>query len=93
MSFLSTTFVAALRNRIRRQPLAVAGVVLLAGFVVCGLCAHWAAPDGWGAVSTPGRLNRWTIEIVARSDPQEQDDEWQTHDTGQQKEPYPADFL
>jgi hypothetical protein len=52
MYFLSATFVASLRKRIRRQPLAVTGVVLLAGFVLCGLSAPWTG-DGSGAVSCP----------------------------------------
>jgi peptide/nickel transport system permease protein len=44
MSFFSATTLSALRNRIRRQPLAVAGVLLLAAFVVGGLAAPWLAP-------------------------------------------------
>jgi hypothetical protein len=53
MAFLSATLVGTLRKLMRRQPLALAGEVLLAGFVLCGLSAPWLAPDGWGAVSSP----------------------------------------
>jgi peptide/nickel transport system permease protein len=41
MSFPAT---GALRKRIRHQPLAVIGVILLLAFVLCGLGAPWLAP-------------------------------------------------
>jgi len=49
-------FFSALRNRIRRQPLAVIGVVLLAAFVVAGLTAPWLAPDSPSAIDLMHRL-------------------------------------
>jgi peptide/nickel transport system permease protein len=47
---------AALRNRIRRQPLAVAGVLLLATFVLGGLAAPWLAPANPSAIDLLHRL-------------------------------------
>jgi peptide/nickel transport system permease protein len=56
MSFLSANMSSTLRNRIRRQPLAVAGVVLLATFVLCGLAAPWLAPHNPAAIDLVHRL-------------------------------------
>jgi peptide/nickel transport system permease protein len=42
--------------RARRQPLAVAGVVLLAVFIVCGLGAPWIAPYNPAAIDLLHRL-------------------------------------
>lgn len=42
--------------RVRRQPLAAAGVVLLAGFVACGLAAPWLAPYNPAAIDLMHRL-------------------------------------
>jgi peptide/nickel transport system permease protein len=56
MSFFFASARAALHNRIRRQPLAVAGVLLLALFVVCGAAAPWLAPDNPAAIDLPHRL-------------------------------------
>lgn len=47
---------AQVRVRIRRQPLAVMGVVLLTGFVVCGLAAPWLAPYNPSAINLLHRL-------------------------------------
>jgi peptide/nickel transport system permease protein len=49
-SFLSV------RNRMRRQPLAVVGVLLLTIFVVGGLAAPWIAPQNPAAIDLPHRL-------------------------------------
>lgn len=49
-------FFAALRKRMRRQPLAVAGVVLLAAFVVGGVAAPWLAPRSPAAIDLMHRL-------------------------------------
>jgi peptide/nickel transport system permease protein len=43
-------------RRARRQPLAAAGVVLLAGFVICGLAAPWLAPYNPAAIDLLHRL-------------------------------------
>jgi peptide/nickel transport system permease protein len=56
MSFSAATTLSALRNRIRRQPLAVAGVLLLTLFIVCGLAAPWLAPANPAAIDLPHRL-------------------------------------
>jgi peptide/nickel transport system permease protein len=55
MSFFSVNS-HNLRNRLRRQPLAVAGVVLLAGFVLSGLSAPWLAPRNPSAIDLVHRL-------------------------------------
>ena len=44
------------RLRLRRQPLAVVGVVLLAIFVVCGLTAPWIAPYSPASIDLIHRL-------------------------------------
>ena len=44
------------RVRIRRQPLAVIGVALLTGFVVCGIAAPWLAPYDPSAINLLHRL-------------------------------------
>jgi peptide/nickel transport system permease protein len=56
MSFFSATIPGALGNRIRRQPLAVAGVLLLTGFVLCGLTAPRLAPYNPAAIDLVHRL-------------------------------------
>jgi len=56
MSFLATSALRSLGKRIRRQPLAVVGVLLLAGFVLCGLAAPWAAPSNPAAIDLLHRL-------------------------------------
>ena len=45
------------RLRLRRQPLAVVGVVLLAVFVVCGLTAPWIAPYNPASIDLIHRLD------------------------------------
>ncbi len=56
MSFLTSVALRSLRNRLRRQPLAVAGIVLLTCFVVCGLTAPWLAPFNPSAIDLLHRL-------------------------------------
>src|ERR1019366_2668530 len=46
----------ATRNRVRRQPLALVGVLLLAAFVVGGLTAPWLAPRSPAAIDLAHRL-------------------------------------
>lgn len=53
MSFPSA---GAVRKRIRRQPLAAIGVVLLLGFILCGLGAPWIAPYNPTAIHLTERL-------------------------------------
>src|ERR1035437_7097755 len=47
---------AATRNRVRRQPLALVGVLLLAAFVLGGLTAPWLAPRSPAAIDLAHRL-------------------------------------
>jgi len=49
-------FTASFRRRICRQPLAVAGVLLLAAFVLGGLSASWLAPANPSAIDLLHRL-------------------------------------
>jgi peptide/nickel transport system permease protein len=58
--FAVGTFRAAIcrcLSRARRQPLAAAGVVLLAGFVLCGMAAPWIAPQDPAAINLLHRLD------------------------------------
>ena len=43
-------------TRIARQPLAALGLLLLAGFVVCAVCAPWLAPQDPARIDLTGRL-------------------------------------
>jgi peptide/nickel transport system permease protein len=56
MPFFSAKTLSALRNLLRRQPLAVAGVLLLVAFVLGGLGAPWIAPDNPAAIDLTHRL-------------------------------------
>ncbi len=49
-------FLDSFRNRVRRQPLAVVGAVLLASFVVAGLTAPWLAPHNPASIDLLNRL-------------------------------------
>ncbi|MGB0065888.1 MAG: ABC transporter permease [Terracidiphilus sp.] len=51
-----TTIFGRLRFHLERQPLAVAGVVLLSVFVVCGLAAPWLAPYNPASIDLIHRL-------------------------------------
>ena len=59
---------SALRNRLRRQPLAVAGVLLLAAFVLGGLSAPWLAPANPSAIDLLHRLEGPSIAHWAGTD-------------------------
>jgi peptide/nickel transport system permease protein len=56
MSFTAASTFSALQHRARRQPLAVAGVLLLATFVVAGLAAPWLAPHNPASIDLLHRL-------------------------------------
>ena len=56
MPFFAASTLHALRSRARRQPLAVAGVFLLAVFVIGGLAAPWLAPHNPAAIDLLHRL-------------------------------------
>ena len=56
MFVLSATSMQAVRRRVRSQPLAVIGVILLAAFVVCGLTAPLIAPYNPAAIDLVHRL-------------------------------------
>ncbi len=56
MPFFADRALAALGRRLRRQPLAVAGALLLAVFVVGGLGAPWLAPSNPAAIDLTHRL-------------------------------------
>ena len=56
------------RLRIRRQPLAVLGVVLLLAFVVCGLAAPWLAPYNPSAINLLQRLQGPSLRHWAGTD-------------------------
>jgi peptide/nickel transport system permease protein len=56
MAFSLSKVLRGARVRIRRQPLAVAGVVLLALFVACGLAAPWLAPYNPASIDLLHRL-------------------------------------
>jgi peptide/nickel transport system permease protein len=49
-------FLDSLNNRVRRQPLAIVGVVLLASFVGAGLTAPWLAPQNPANIDLLHRL-------------------------------------
>jgi peptide/nickel transport system permease protein len=59
---------SAFRNRLRRQPLAVAGVLLLAAFVVGGLAAPWLAPHNPAAIDLTHRLEGPSAQHWAGTD-------------------------
>ena len=56
MVFLLSKVWGRVKVRMRRQPLAVAGVALLAVFVACGLAAPWLAPYNPAAIDLVHRL-------------------------------------
>jgi len=56
MSFFAPGVLSAFRKRLRRQPLAVAGLVLLLGFLLCGIAAPWLAPYNPAAIGLTQRL-------------------------------------
>jgi len=52
----SAAALSALRKRARHQPLAVAGIILLVGFIFCGIAAPWIAPYNPSAIDLLHRL-------------------------------------
>ena len=68
MAFLSPSTISALRNRMRHQPLAVVGVLLLASFVVGGLGAPLLAPANPAAIDLLHRLEGPTAAHWAGTD-------------------------
>ena len=56
MVFSGSKLLAQAAKRARRQPLAAAGVVLLASFILCGLAAPWLAPYNPAAIDLVHRL-------------------------------------
>jgi peptide/nickel transport system permease protein len=56
MVFSGSKLLAHAGRRVRRQPLAAAGVVLLFGFLICGLAAPWIAPYNPSAIDLLHRL-------------------------------------
>jgi peptide/nickel transport system permease protein len=56
MAFPVSSTLRSLRHRLRRQPLAAVGVLLLAGFVLGGLTAPWLAPHNPAAIDLLHRL-------------------------------------
>lgn len=56
MAFFNPTFTRRAAKGIRSQPLAAAGVLLLAGFLLAGLTAPWLAPQNPAAIDLLHRL-------------------------------------
>jgi peptide/nickel transport system permease protein len=52
----SKGWLTQLRFRIRTQPLAAIGVILLLGFIACAVFAPWLAPQDPAQLDLPGRL-------------------------------------
>lgn len=68
MFVLSATRMQALRRRVRHQPLALIGVVLLTAFVVCGLAAPILAPYNPAAIDLVHRLQGPSAGHLAGTD-------------------------
>jgi peptide/nickel transport system permease protein len=68
MFVLSTSSIQALRRRVRNQPLAVIGALLLAAFVVCGLTAPLLAPYNPSAIDLLHRLQGPSTGHLAGTD-------------------------
>ena len=68
MSSQSTAWIHSLLKRIRRQPLAAAGVALLAAFVLCGLAAPHLAPYNPAAIDLLHRLEGPSAAHLAGTD-------------------------
>jgi peptide/nickel transport system permease protein len=62
------TLLSPLRNRVRRQPLAVLAVLLLAAFVVGGLAAPWLAPHNPASIDLLHRLEGPSSAHLAGTD-------------------------
>lgn len=68
MSFSSAVALDALRKRARGQPLAVAGILLLIGFVFCGIAAPWIAPYDPSSIDLLHRLQGPSLAHLAGTD-------------------------
>ena len=68
MVFSLTEVLRQAQVRLRRQPLAVLGVVLLAVFVVCGLAAPWIAPYSPASINLLHRLEGPSVAHWAGTD-------------------------
>lgn len=68
MSFSSAPALSAFRKRAQRQPLAVIGVVLLAGFIFCGITAPWIAPYNPSSINLLHRLQGPSLAHLAGTD-------------------------
>ncbi|MGD0902463.1 MAG: hypothetical protein ABR924_05905 [Terracidiphilus sp.] len=68
MPFPLTNMLGHAGGRIRRQPLAAAGVPLLAGFVLAGLAAPWLAPRNPAAIDLLHRLQSPSAAYWAGTD-------------------------
>ena len=68
MQFFSASTIFALRNRIRRQPLAVVGVLLLMVFVIGGLAAPMLAPENPASIDLLHRLESPSVAHWAGTD-------------------------
>lgn len=64
----SAATLRVLRRRARRQPLAVAGIVLLVGFIFCGIAAPWIAPYNPSTIDLLHRLQGPSIAHWAGTD-------------------------
>jgi peptide/nickel transport system permease protein len=68
MSFSAPGALSAFRKRLHRQPLAVAGLVLLLGFLLCGIAAPWIAPHNPAAIGLTQRLQGPSVAHWAGTD-------------------------
>jgi peptide/nickel transport system permease protein len=68
MQIFPASAIFALRHRLRRQPLAVAGVLLLVAFVVGGMAAPWLAPANPAAIDLAHRLEGPSAQHWAGTD-------------------------
>lgn len=64
----SAATLRVLRKRARRQPLAVAGILLLAGFIFCGIAAPWIAPYNPSTIDLMHRLQGPSLAHWAGTD-------------------------
>ncbi|MGH9590119.1 MAG: ABC transporter permease, partial [Terracidiphilus sp.] len=64
----SAATLRVLGKRARRQPLAVAGIVLLVGFIFCGIAAPWIAPYNPSAIDLLHRLQGPSLAHWAGTD-------------------------
>lgn len=64
----SAATLSLLGKRARRQPLAVAGLILLIGFVFCGIAAPWIAPYNPSAIDLLHRLQGPSLAHWAGTD-------------------------